>query len=271
MYRETKCNGKTKLEVWDLDLSSYQNVLAFGNRVCRELPRLDAFIANAAMEIQSFQTAEKLEKQLAVNVVSTFMSAIAVLPALRRTSEEYKVQTTLTFCGSMYHIFGPDTEFDAGLSEDVDMFDLLSDPGRTDIVWRYALTKLMVHQCAHELADRLGQSDSKDDAQIVVNFINPGWCGTELSRAKPSNAGEKLCFALIGWTAEKGSRAYVHALVQGKESHGRYLSECQYKPESQFMRSERGRQIQKKVWRDLILRIQQVAPEVAALECDFTQ
>ena len=254
-----------KLEVWGLDLESYDNVLSFSKRVCTELPRLDAFIANAGMEIQTFQVTENIEKHLAVNVVSTFMSAIAVLPALRRTSRDYDVQTTLTFCGSMYHIFGPDEEFDTGLSEDADMFDVLSDPGRTDIIWRYALSKLMVHQCFHELVECVGQDTRQKDSRVVINIINPGWCGTELSRAKPSNLGEKFCFMLMGWTAEKGSRVYIYALAAGMESHGRYLSECQYKAESQYVRSSRGQRIQVKMWKDLMNRIRKAAPEVAAL------
>ena len=69
----------------------------------------------------------------------------------------------------------------------------------------------------------------------------------------------------MGWTAEKGSRAYVHALAAGKDSHGRYLSECQYKLESQYILSARGRQIQGKMWKDLVSRIRMAAPEVADL------
>lgn len=119
------------MEVWDLDLSSYDSVLAFGKRVCTELQRLDSFIANAGMEIQTFQMAENTEKHLTINVVSCFMSAIACLSLLRKTSKDFDVQTTVTFCGSMYHIFGPDDELDAGLSDDADMFNALSDFTRT--------------------------------------------------------------------------------------------------------------------------------------------
>lgn len=161
----------------------------------------------------------------------------------------------------MYHIFGPDKELDVPDGED--MFEALSTPdaARTDIVWRYALTKLMVHQCFHELVDALAVS-SKDWSHVVVNIVNPGWCGTELSRAKPHPMGERVCFALMGWSAEKGSRVYAHALGAGLESHGKYMSECQYREESQYVKSERGRKIQKKTWNDLMRRIERVSPEV---------
>lgn len=262
---DTKCRRNTKLEVWHLDLSSYDSVLAFNERMCIGLNRLDAFIANVGMEVQEFQVAENIEKHLAVNVVSCFMSAIACLPLLRQTSKDFDTQTTLTFCGSMYHIFGPDGEFDAGMDENADMFDSLSDPNRTDIIWRYALSKLMVHQCFHELVSQVGNNEKHTDSRVIFNIVNPGWCSTELSRAKPSNLGEKFCFALMGWTAEKGSRIYLHALAAGQSSHGKYLSEGSSKLESQYVRSERGRRSQVKMWRDLMTRLEEAAPEVARL------
>ncbi|KAB2108422.1 hypothetical protein AG0111_0g3371 [Alternaria gaisen] len=261
IYRDTSCTGHTNIEVWELDLASYQSVLAFGERVRTQLPRLDAFIANAGMELQEFRKAEDLEIHLTVNVVSTFLGAIAVLPKLQETAKTHDVQTSLTFCGSMYHIFGPDDEFEAGLPDDKDMFEELSNPVRTDIIWRYALSKLMDHLCFHELTKTLSES-ATDYSQVVVNLINPGWCGTELSRAKPHPFGERVAFVLMGWTAEKGSRAYVHAIVAGKESHGKYLSECQVKQESQFVRSERGRHIQEKAWKDLVSRFGKISPEI---------
>lgn len=263
IFRDTKCDPSAcKIQVWELDLTDYNSVLAFSTRVRTQLPRLDAFIANAGMELQEYRVAEHLEMHLAVNVVSTFLSAIAILPKLNETSTTYGVQTTLTFCGSMYHIFGPDEEFNTGLALDTDLFDRLSEPANTDIIWRYALSKLMDHLCFHGLVAAL--RDSRIDySRVVVNLVNPGWCGTELSRAKTHPLGERVAFALMGWTAEKGSRAYLHALAAGEESHGVYLSGCRVKGESQFVRSERGERVKEKVWRDLMIRIEKVAPEVA--------
>ncbi|CAG5182101.1 uncharacterized protein ALTATR162_LOCUS9992 [Alternaria atra] len=153
-------------------MNSYQSVIDFGERVHTQLPRLDALIANAGTELQEFRTAEDLEIHLNVNVGSTFLGAIAVLPKLQETAMVYDVQTSLAFCGSMYHVFGPDDEFDAGLPEDMDMFEALSDSARTDVIWRYALSKLMDHLYFHELVEVLSDS-ATDYSGIVVNLINP--------------------------------------------------------------------------------------------------
>lgn len=262
ILKETGCADRTNIEVWELDLANFASVLAFGERVRIELERLDAFIANAGVEVQTFDTAEGLELQLTVNVVSCFLCAIAVLPKLQQTAQANNIDTTLTFCGSMYHIFGPDAELD--IPEDADTFETLSDINRTDIVWRYALTKLMVHHCCHRLAACLSNDSKQDWSRVVINMVNPGWCATELSRAKPHPFGERVIFACIGWTSEKGSRVYPHALSAGRESHGRYLSECQLKQESAYIRSTRGRRNEEKIWKDLIRRIQAISPEVAA-------
>ncbi|KAJ4308022.1 hypothetical protein N0V94_009528 [Neodidymelliopsis sp. IMI 364377] len=264
VYASTACERYTKLEVWPLDLANHASVLAFGNRVQTSLARLDAFVANAGMEIQEYRTAEDLEIHLTVNVVSTFLSALLCLPKLRDTALQYDGQANLVFAGSMYHIFGPDGEFDAGMSEDVDMFEVLSssDPARTDIMWRYALSKLMVHQCFHGL---VGAMQREEWGGVVVSAVNPGWCGTELSRAKTAGFGEKVWFKLLGWTAEKGSRTYVHALMMGKEGNGLYFSECKATTESAYVRSERGRRVQEKMWRDLMWRIAKISPEAAKI------
>jgi hypothetical protein len=57
---------------------------------------------------------------LVANVVSTFLSAIAVLPRLRLTTQNNIDETTLTVCRTMYHMFGPEAESDAGLPDEVD-------------------------------------------------------------------------------------------------------------------------------------------------------
>lgn len=262
IYQQTKCKSHTTISVWPLDLTNCTSVLSFCERVRIELSRLDAFIANAGMEIQEYHEAEGLEIHLTVNVVSTFLSAIAVLPKLRETAKKHSLKTNLIFCGSMYHIFGPDAEFDKGLPQDRDMFTALSvsDPDKTDINWRYALSKLMVHQCFHQLVAALRKGEW---SEVVVSVINPGWCGTELSRAKPHPIGERVWFSLIGWTAEQGSRMYLYALATGEKSHGKYLAESQVKTESQYVRSERGQRIAAKMWTDLLSRIGRIAPDVA--------
>lgn len=244
-----------KLEVWKVDLAHYSSVVAFGQRIST-LPRLDGFIANAGVEVQDFQLCEGIELQLCVNVVSTLLTALAALPKLQATAREFKTQTNLTFQGSYYHIMAPDQELD-NIPETTDVFEHLSQPG-FDVFGRYSLSKMMLHQCAHELADRV--------TDVVINITHPGWAATELARSKESISwGQKAAFAMIGWSAEKGGINCVNAVAAGPETHGYFLSEGQIAPQSEFMCGSRNAAIQPRVWEDLMARIGKVAPEIASV------
>lgn len=91
--------------------------------------------------------------------------------------------------------------------------------------FRYPLSKLMVTFAARELADLLPVSQTG----VVVNSVNPGVCKTDLSRNAPAEFRRQLAemHEKFGRTAEDGSRTLLHGAVGGKESHGRYLSDCE--------------------------------------------
>ena len=64
---------------------------------------------------------------------------------------------------------------------------------------------------------------------VVVNYLNPGLCVTELDRNV--NAIIRIVLwvnrTLIGRTAEEGSRTLFHAAFAGPDTHGKYLTSCQ--------------------------------------------
>ena len=57
---QKQVNSKTKIEVWPLDLGSFESVKAFANRA-RTLNRLDAVIENAGMWPKTFELLENHE------------------------------------------------------------------------------------------------------------------------------------------------------------------------------------------------------------------
>lgn len=63
---------------------------------------------------------------------------------------------------------------------------------------------------------------------VVLNAACPGLCKTSLSRNAPAEFKVTLTARKdkYGRTAEDGSRTLLHAAVAGKESHGRFLSDC---------------------------------------------
>ncbi|KAI4858337.1 hypothetical protein E4T45_00152 [Aureobasidium sp. EXF-8846] len=83
-----------RVEVWELDLSSYESVKAFSQRV-QQLDRLDAFIQNAGILTAQYRLEEGEESTITVNVTSATLLGLLVLPKLRQSAKKYKVSKLL--------------------------------------------------------------------------------------------------------------------------------------------------------------------------------
>lgn len=245
-------------EVWEVDLADYGSVAAFSARVRESLDRLDAVIANAGVELTSFSLSEGLERTLTVNVVSTYLLCLGVLPKLASTSREFGVQTRLTLVGSMIHHFGDDSQLHA-IPSDQNIFQALSDSDIVKMPSRYPLSKLLQHLIFTQLIRHISTNTA------TINLINPGWCGTGLSRNKQMSIFERASFTLLGRTSEQGSRTLVHGICAGRETHGKYLSECHEQRQSTYVSSEKGQEMAGKVWEEVLEIVREIDP--AVLEC----
>lgn len=230
-------------------MSSYASVLAFGQRASKTLSCLDAVILNAGVELRAFEFAEGTERTLTINVLSTFLLAQLVLPKLRETAKTQGRNTHLTFVGSMIHLFARDEQLRG--AEKGQIFKALSDPARADMGNRYILSKLILTLGVRDFVARTKLSVIEGGAGVVINDVNPGWCKTELFRHIDTGFAQSLALRVMGRTGEVGARTLTHAASAGRETHGKYLSECQVKDESLFVRSEAGRHIQEKLGIDL--------------------
>lgn len=90
------------VEVWELDLGSYDSVKAFAKRA-NGLERLDVLLENAGINTRVFRMAEDNESTITVNVVSTFLLALLLLPKMRETNERFGVLPRLTVVSSELH------------------------------------------------------------------------------------------------------------------------------------------------------------------------
>ncbi len=104
-----KGNGdekKTAIEVWQVDLTSFESVRAFCRRADEQLDRLDAVVENAGLARPDYVEADGgHESTVAVNVVSTFLMALLLFPLLRRTAGRFNVRPRLVVVSSDAHYF----------------------------------------------------------------------------------------------------------------------------------------------------------------------
>lgn len=85
--------------MWHLDLSSYDSVKEFSAKV-QSLDRVDAIIENAGIAIAECTIVEGLEATLTVNVLSTMLLAVLVLPKLQESARKYGIVPHLVLVGS---------------------------------------------------------------------------------------------------------------------------------------------------------------------------
>jgi retinol dehydrogenase-12 len=252
-----------KVEVWQLDMSEYSSVLAFGDRM-KILARIDAFIANAGIDTLQFEQFQGYESTITVNVISTILVALLAIPKLRETSVAQSKPSHLVFTVSVRHIFAKHKQLSEPAAGQI--FNSLNDKATADMEGRYYLSKLMEQFAVRQLALELSRSAGKGRGSVICNCVNPGWCKTELFRTNDGGLGGRIGLKIVGRSAESGGRTLVHAAVAGEETHGKYLSECRIKPEGSWVRSDEGARVEKRLWTELVDILEGIQPGVTKIQ-----
>lgn len=128
--------GHDVVEAWPVDLGSFESVKDFCDRAAG-LDRLDYVIENAGLAVGVFKELEGYEETITVNVLSTFLMSLLLLPTLRRTAATHNVTPHLTIVASDAHYF---TSFPQRNEPNI----LLSLKGDKDMMNRYYISKLLV-------------------------------------------------------------------------------------------------------------------------------
>jgi len=87
------------VEVWQLDLSSFESVKEFAEKV-KKLERLDVLLENAGIGTSKFEMSEGYESTIKVNVLSTELLALLLLPKMRETASKFNVVPRLSIVTS---------------------------------------------------------------------------------------------------------------------------------------------------------------------------
>lgn len=97
IIKETGITGTA--EVWALDLSSYDSVKAFAKKALAELDRIDAVIENAAVATGQGK-AEGHNLCMTVNVYSTILLALLLLPKLKENAKRFGITPHIAIVSS---------------------------------------------------------------------------------------------------------------------------------------------------------------------------
>ena len=127
--------GRTGIiDVYPLDLSSYASVKHFAAQISA-LPRIDIVLENAGIAVEDFEILEDNESTITINVVSTILLAILLLPALRKSAKSFSIHPIISIVSSGIHAAAKFPEWTAE-----NTFATLNDEKKANMEERYVPT-----------------------------------------------------------------------------------------------------------------------------------
>ncbi|KAF2730115.1 short-chain dehydrogenase [Polyplosphaeria fusca] len=214
-----QAHPKARIEVWHLDMLSYDSIQAFA-RQCATLERLDVAILNAGVTKASFEinSSTRHEEIFQVNYLSTALLAILLLPILKNKSPAGTPGRLALVSSGL----GLQAEFpNRNAVPLIPSFDDATGWGISMAGDRYNITKLLLYMFVLKISECVSAED------VVVNAVCPGFTkGSGLHRHLPvaARAVFGVLKTVIARPLETGAWAYLDAvLVKGKESHGSFV------------------------------------------------
>jgi NAD(P)-dependent dehydrogenase (short-subunit alcohol dehydrogenase family) len=213
------------IQVWPLEMESYDSIQALARRAESELRRLDIVILNAGVQAADFTTIAETghEKLIQVNYLSTMLLAILLLPVLKDRSVKGRpgrltVVSSGTARGAV--LSGP---------EGAPILASLDDTSRPwKPVERYAASKLLGHLFITDLAQQVSPDD------VVVNLVDPGLVKDTALQSFAPKVVVALFYvfkAIFGRSLTAGASTYVDAVaVKDRTSHGSLISNWKISP-----------------------------------------
>ncbi|KAI1408291.1 NAD(P)-binding protein [Hypoxylon sp. FL1857] len=232
------------IEVWKLDLSSYDSVIAFVDKT-KTLERLDIIVLNASVFKKKFELnpSTRHEEAIQVNYLSTALLTILLLPVIKAKNQpEAPGRIVLVSSeGAAWADFKEQSERP--------LLSALDKPDNFEFIDRYYVSKLLIQFFMSQLVTRVPPTSA------VIAACNPGLCyGSNLHRETwgtlPGNifGGVKR---VVGRSLPIGARTSTDCAVKhGQEIHGQYLGDCTLKPMAPIIYKPQGKVIAEALWQE---------------------
>ncbi|KAJ3566874.1 hypothetical protein NPX13_g6974 [Xylaria arbuscula] len=241
-----------KIDVWPVDLCSYDSIQAFAAKVDKELERIDIVILNAGRFRMEYHKVESTghEETFQVNYLSTIFLLILLLPSLKaKRIPGHPPRVTIVGAALTLH-----TKF---LQKDkTPLFPALSAPDNFDADDCYKVSKVLGQMFLWKLVDYVSADD------VIVNIADPAFVrGTDLARDLKGNVLFKMLIPLFGYIAGRtprvGASCFIDAVVnKGRESHGCFLMSWNPHPFPSLMYTSEGKALIDRVWDETLAELE---------------
>ncbi|RFN44759.1 short-chain dehydrogenase/reductase sdr [Fusarium flagelliforme] len=245
------------IEVWKLDLDSYDSVVSFGSRA-KSLKRLDLVFLNAGIVLakRAFNEQTKHDEIIQVNYLSTALLALSLLPAIKAARSNQLASTRMTFTlseGAAWSKFKFNTNESILKSLDAPSKDY-------DTTSHMMTSKLLGQFFVAELAKRIPSS------LAIINSASPGAIHDSQFNREIDQTFAGAIFKrfqkYVANTSAVGAHMMTYAaLKHGEETHGQFLSFQKMVPMAPILYGEEGRKIGQRLWQETMEELAFANPE----------
>lgn len=257
-----KRTGKTdQLELWELDMNSYDSIVAFANRAAA-LDHLDVVVLNAGLHNATFKSTDLgYEEDIQVNAISTTLLAVLLLPKLKQSPRPYGKIPVLSLVNSGLH---QRVKVKPEAVQSPKILDFYNKPEGFSPSHYYSVSKLFLMYATTQLAAETSSGD------VIITSVCPGMVATDLARDYKL-PGLKIALwlmaVLLQRTSEQGSRTLVSGTTLGEKSHGRFWQHDTIQPVAPSLTGEENKKIGVRVWNEVVdILSEKVATFKGALE-----
>jgi NAD(P)-dependent dehydrogenase (short-subunit alcohol dehydrogenase family) len=256
---DAEVGSSSQLEVWSLDMNSYDSIVKFSQRVVTELEHLDVAVLNAGISSMEYRSSPYgWEEMLQVNTLSTTLLGILLLSKLKDSQKHTGKIPILQFVNSGLH---KTAEIPASLRHQTDTIILteLNKPENFSGLKQYGYTKLLQRYAAIHLAT------ASPSSEIIITSVCPGMVTSNISRdIKFPGAGLVLAVmqAMVFRTADQGANTYISGAAQNQELHGRFWSSDVVRVDGQNIVGEESKEVARRVWGEIVGELGKHVPEV---------
>ncbi|KAI0456768.1 NAD(P)-binding protein [Xylaria acuta] len=235
------------IDVWELDMLSYDSIIAFTERA-KTLDRVDIAVLNAGIFNQKFKMvnaypASSHEETIQLNVLSTTLLSILLLVVLKaKRLPPSNTPGRLVVVSSDVSSFAKFKE-----RNHQPLLPSFNEPKLFDGWERYCTSKLLGQLAISELAKRV------DPSIAIITLPNPGLCyGTHLGQLPGTNIVDMIgsfIKRIFGRHPSVGARTITAGAVKfGREAHGQYVEDGKLEPLAPFAYEPQGERVAQLLW-----------------------
>ena len=209
------------IAVYSLDMARFESVKEFVEIVKIKEERIDAVILNAGISPAAYEKCEDgWEMSLKVNVLSTALLAISLLPHLHTSSHLSNSPSHLEIIGSTGYFGISPTD----LNDTKPFLSQTNEREYFNIRRQYMLSKLFILYVVEGLISTYEKQygNDKEEGNVIIAIVCPGLCRTNLGRSFNSFFQTLNTIFQLGFArgAEEGARSIVSGITLGYEAHG---------------------------------------------------